>query len=320
MAERPILIIDAYNAFMRSYAAYPTMSKHGYQMGGTIGFLKIVQRLLLELQPSSVHVVWESGGSMKRRALFKEYKTNRRPGKLNRFYDDDIPDTDENRMHQVTALLGMLKCSPLCQVYVPDCEADDVIAYLCKGMFINEKKIVASSDKDFYQLLDENTCAYSFHKKDYVTPKDVLDTFRVSTKNFALAKALCGDPSDNIPGVQGVGFKTVAKRFPSLGSDEDVLLDDVFNYCHTHLDESIIYRRVLDAEAEVRRNWRLVYLDSSTLSPHQAAKVNSVVSTFEPRANKIGLIKCLIKEGISDFDVDAYLYAFVGISDYKVSG
>lgn len=320
MADQPILIIDAYNAFMRSYAAYPTMSKHGYQMGGAIGFLKTIQRLLLELQPSSVYVIWESGGSMKRRAIFKDYKTNRRPGKLNRFYDDDIPDTDENRMHQVIALLGMLKCAPLCQVYVPDCEADDVIAYLCKGCFRNDEKIVASSDKDFYQLLDEKTRVYSFHKKAYVTTSDVVETFRVTAKNFAIAKALCGDPSDNIPGVQGVGFRTVAKRFPILGSEEDVLLSDIFNYCKTHLDESTVYKRVLEAEKDVKRNWQLVYLDTSSLSAHQVTKVNSIVSTYEPRANKMGMVKLLIKEGISDFDVDAYLYAFVGIEGYAVAG
>lgn len=289
-------------------------------MGGTIGFLKTLQRLMFELQPSSVYVVWESGGSMRRRALYKEYKTNRRPSKLNRFYEDDIPDTDENRMHQVTVLLGMLKCSPVCQVYVPDCEADDVIAYLCRSTFKNDEKIIASSDKDFYQLLDEKTRAYSFHKKAYVTPADVLETFRVTSKNFALAKALCGDPSDNIPGVKGFGFKTIAKRFPVLGSDEDVILEDVFNYCRTHVDESSMYQRVLDAADDVKRNWQLVYLGTSSLSAHQVVKVNSIVSTFEPKANKMGLLRLLIKEGISDFDVDAYLYAFVGIDRYSISG
>lgn len=296
------------------------MSKNGYQMGGTIGFLKTLQRLMFELQPSSVYVVWESGGSTRRRALYKEYKTNRRPSKLNRFYEDDIPDTDENRMHQVTVLLGMLKCSPVCQVYVPDCEADDVIAYLCRSTFKNDEKIIASSDKDFYQLLDEKTRAYSFHKKAYVTPADVLETFRVTSKNFALAKALCGDPSDNIPGVKGFGFKTIAKRFPVLGSDEDVILEDVFNYCRTHVDESSMYQRVLDAADDVKRNWQLVYLGTSSLSAHQVVKVNSIVSTFEPKANKMGLLRLLIKEGISDFDVDAYLYAFVGIDRYSISG
>lgn len=320
MTERPILIIDAYNAFLRSYAAYPTMSSHGYQMGGTIGFLKTVQRLLLELQPSSVYVIWESGGSMRRRGLYKEYKTNRRPGKLNRFYEDDIPDTDDNRMHQVTVLLGLLKHSPLCQIYVPDCEADDVIAFLCRGRFRTHEKIVASSDKDFYQLLDDKTRAYSFHKKAYVTAADVLETFKVSSKNFALAKALCGDPSDNIPGVKSVGFKTVAKKLPMLGSDEDVILDDVFNFCQAHRDEAPVYQRIIDSEQEVRRNWQLVYLDTSSLSANQVTKVNSVVSTFEPRANKIEMLKLLLKEGITNFDVDAYLYAFIGIEDYNVCG
>jgi hypothetical protein len=81
-----------------------------------------------------------------------------------------------------------------------------------------------------------------------------------------------------------------------------------------------MYQRVLDNETEVRRNWRLVYLGTSSLSASQTVKVDEIVSTYEPRADKIGMIKCLIKEGISDFDVDAYLYAFVGLEGYKVCG
>ena len=312
--KNPLLLIDGLNMYIRAFCAYPTMNVNGESVGGIIGSLKTVQRLLFELQPSSVYVIWESGGSIKRRSVYKEYKLNRRPVQLNRFYEDDLQENvDQNQVKQMIILLKLLRCSPICQVYVPDCEADDVIAYLCCGKFKDKEKIIASSDKDFYQLLDDKTRSYSFHKKDYVTTSNVLETFRVTSKNFALAKALCGDPSDNIPGVKGLGFKTVARCFPVLGTEEDVLLDDVFNYCHTHLDESVVYRRVLDAEQDVRRNWKLVHLSTSSLSANQVSKVDTAVNTCVLRADKMAMIRCLISEGISDFDVDAYFYAFSGI-------
>ena len=218
------------NLFVRSYMAYPTMSAHGYQMGGCIGFLKTLKRIVFEMQPSAVYVCWEGGGSSRRRKLLPEYKLNRVPGRLNRFYEDDIPDSEENRQHQTLALLGMLKCAPVCQLYASDCEGDDLVAYLSYGPMRNVEKVIVSSDKDLFQLLDDRTKLYSLHKKTFVTKENVMEEFRVQAKHFAIAKALCGDPGDNVPGIKGVGFKTVSKLFPMLGTDDNVLLQDVLDY------------------------------------------------------------------------------------------
>ena len=132
VSDRVVLIIDGMNAFLRAHAAFPTMNSNGESMGGCIGFLKMMRRIVSELQPKAVYVAWEGGGSQRRRKLYAGYKMNRKPERLNRFYEDDIPDTDENRKHQLVTLLGMLKCVPVCQLYVSDCEGDDVIAYLCQ--------------------------------------------------------------------------------------------------------------------------------------------------------------------------------------------
>jgi len=308
--QRPVLIVDGLNSFIRSYAAYPTMSSHGYQMGGCIGFLKTLRKLVNEISPRAVYIAWEGGGSQKRRALYSEYKMNRKTEKLNRFYEDDIPDSEENKKHQLIALLAMLKCVPVCQLYVSDCEGDDVIAYLSRGPFRSVSKVIASSDKDMYQLLDENTKIYSLHKKTYVLTSNVVEDFRIQPKNFAIAKALCGDPTDNIPGVKGLGFKTVAKNLPFLSLEGDVLLEDVFKYCHSHEEDSVIYRRIIESQTEIQRNWKLVYLDGSMLSGHQSSKVDNLVNTFTPRIDRIGLIRNLVREGINDFDVEDFFYAF----------
>lgn len=148
MIDRPVLIVDSLNLFMRAWAAFPTMSSHGYQMGGCVGFLKVLKRIVSEIQPSKVILAWEGGGSSRRRKLLPEYKEKRRPEKLNRFYGDDIPDTSDNKNHQMVTLINILKNVPVCQVYVSDCEGDDIIAYLCRGPFRKDLKVIASSDKD----------------------------------------------------------------------------------------------------------------------------------------------------------------------------
>jgi DNA polymerase-1 len=264
-----------------------------------------------------VYIAWEGGGSQKRRALYSEYKMNRKPEKLNRFYEDDIPDSDENKQHQIVALLGMLKHVPVCQLYTSDCEGDDVIAYLVRARFNDKNKIIVSSDKDMYQLLDDKTKIYNLHKKTYVTMQDVTEEFRIQPKNFALAKALCGDATDNIAGVKGLGFKTVAKVLPFLSLEDDIILEDVFKYCDSHSDESIYMRRILENKDDVKRNWRLVYLDGGMLSANQASKIDSLIDTFEPQSNRMGLIKSLIKEGINDFDVADFLMTFNCIENVR---
>lgn len=318
MSDRPILIIDFANLFIRSYAAYPQMSSHGYQMGGCVGFMKTLARLTREIGPSAIYIAWEGGGSTKRRAIYSEYKMQRKPEKLNRFYEDDIPESEDNKKHQMLALLGMLKCAPVCNLYVNDCEGDDVVAYLSRCVFPNVLKVIASSDKDMYQLLDDKTRVYNLHKKNFVTTNDIIEQFRVTAGNFAMAKALCGDPSDNIPGIKGLGFKTVAKLFPFLCLEEEIILDDVFKYCHTHLDESSIFKKVIDQEDDIRRNWRLVYLDGGMLSQHQAAVIDQQIANYHPKINKMQLVKSIIKEGINEFDVDGFLYSFNGIDNLVI--
>jgi 5'-3' exonuclease len=307
------------NLFVRSYCAYPTMSSHGYQMGGCIGFLKTLKRIVFEIQPSAVFVCWEGGGSSRRRKLLPEYKLNRAPGKLNRFYEDDIPDTEENRKHQTLVLLGMLRCAPVCQLYAKDCEGDDLVAYLSCGPMRNVDKVIVSSDKDLFQLLDDRTKVYSLHKKTFVTKENVMEEFRVQAKHFALAKALCGDPGDNVPGVKGVGFKTVAKLFPFLGLEDNVILSDVFDYCHTHEDESRYYKRIIECQEDVKRNWRLVYLDGSMVPANQQAENEQRIKDFVPRANRIGLVKHLVKEGINDFDTEDFFYSFHCVENLQMT-
>jgi 5'-3' exonuclease len=300
--------VDAAHVFVRAYCGYPTMSSHGYQMGGAVGFLKTLQRLVREIQPRRVYVCWEGGGSARRRSLYPEYKRRRRPVKMNRFYGDDIPDSDENKQHQIIACLDFLKSAPVFQLYAQDCEGDDIISYLCRGRFRNDDKVIISSDKDLYQLLDKHTHQYSLHKKALMTAENVLEESRVASHNFAVAKALCGDPGDNVPGIKGIGWGKVHKLFPMLGLPDDVLIQDVINYCKAHQERSSLYRRVVEKELDLRRNWKLLYLDGSMLSNQQAKRIDHIIETAKPKSSKVGLMQSMAKEGVNTFDIDTFFH------------
>ena len=97
-----VLIVDGLNVFMRHFVANPTMSSLGHHAGGVVGFLKNLRLLVDKIEPSEVIVVWEGGGSARRRAIYPEYKEKRKPQKLNRFYGSDIPDSVVNRSDQVS--------------------------------------------------------------------------------------------------------------------------------------------------------------------------------------------------------------------------
>jgi len=304
----PVVLVDAFNLFMRHYVAHPAMSDQGNHVGGIVGFLNAIKKICLEMSPTDVVVVWEGGGSKKRRDILPTYKMSRRPQKLNRFYEnDDIPNTIENRNDQISFLISSLKRLPVIQVYVDSCEADDVIGYLSRYKFRHHKKVIVSSDRDYYQLLDNKTVIYSPTWKKFVNKKEVIEKFRISPTNFCLAKAICGDPSDNIKGVKGAGFKTISKRFPALSTDDDCTILDIISEAKQRAQEKRspkIFKEIAVSENIIRMNWKLTYLDTSNISHAQIKKIESSIDTFSPSPNKISLIRMMIKNGIQNLDVD----------------
>ena len=295
----PVLLVDARNLFTRHYVVNPDMTSNGEQCGGVIGFMKTLRRLVYEQSPAQVVIAWEGGGSTKRRAIYSEYKANRKPERLNRFYEDDIPDTEDNRVWQMAQLAKMLKRFPVCQVYVNDCEGDDVIAYLCKTTYRDRKKIIVSNDRDFYQLLDEKTSIYSPQSKRIHTQVDVeKEFFGIQPQNFALAKALCGDKSDNIPGVKGLGFKTLVSRIPLFITHNELTIDEVVDYCRVRVDEAKVMKNVTQSEELIRTNWRLVYLGGAPLTIDQAAKVDAILAEHQPRMDMLSFMRDLVEVGV----------------------
>lgn len=305
MMHRPILLIDAYNVFCRSYAANPQMA-NGEHVGGTMGFLSSLGSLISMLHPSACMIVWEGGGSARKRAIFPDYKGGRKPQKFNRFYEGEIPDTSENMNWQIKLTIALLKFLPVRQVYVSDCEADDIIGYMARYCFKDNDIVIVSSDHDYYQLVNERVNIWSPNQKKLIDEEFIIQKFGIHPKNFCLAKCFDGDVSDNIPGIKGVGLKTLSKRFPQF-LDGQPTIEDIIEECRALAESSKvkIFESILKSENVLHLNWRLMNLDLSSLSATQVKKIEDSIITSIPEPNKIGLMKTLIQNGIKTFNVDS---------------
>jgi len=314
--DRPFLIIDGLNVHTRHFIANPTMSALGHHVGGVTGFLKGIELLVQKISPQRVIVIWEGGGSPRRRAIYPDYKSKRRPQKLNRYYAGDIPDTVENRNYQIMLLIELLRLTPVNQVYVSDCEADDVIGYLIRHKLRDKNCVIISSDKDYYQLLNDKVTQWSPGQRKFISSDIVLEKFGIPVHNFCAARSFIGDPSDGIPGIKGAGFKTLAKRFPELNSENDVSVNDIIGLSKSRaLDSKIKLFREINENHEIpKRNWKLMYLDMINLAASQIQKIEFSIDTFEPQRNKIEFMRTMIREGISTFDTDAFYMSLNSIS------
>lgn len=313
-----LLVLDGSNVFIRNYCAVPQMDANGNHIGGTIGFLKTLSSLVYKLMPTKVIVVWEAGGSTRRRKLYPEYKQGRKPLKTNRFYDGDIPDTEENRVYQTVILTKLLKSLPICQVYVPNCEADDVIAWICKNADSEMEKVIVSSDKDFYQLLGEKVKIWNPAKKAFYTREDAVQEFSISPENFPLARAFAGDKSDNIPGAERIGLKTLAGKFDLSG--DEVMLESILEKASKESEKkrsAKMWTTISNSEELVKRNLKLMKLNASMLSMDQVAGINKHLDHFSPKIRKMKFLQLYYKWGLSGLNHEKMLSAMIYLANKK---
>ena len=303
--NRPVILCDAYNLFLRAYTANPKMA-NGEHVGGAIGFLSSLGSLISTLRPSACVIVWEGGGSARKRAVYPDYKGGRKPQRFNRFYEADIPDTKENMEWQLKLTIALMKHLPVRQVYISDCEADDVIGYMARYCFKDDDIVIVSSDHDYYQLVNDRVNIWSPNQKKLIDVNFIIEKFGIHPKNFCLARCFDGDVSDNIPGVKGVGLKTLAKRFPQF-LDGEPSIDSILEESKQLVDVSKVkfYSSILESENVIKRNWRLMNLDMTSLSATQIKKIEDSVVTSIPQPNKIGLMKLLMQNGVKTFNVDS---------------
>jgi len=301
-----VILIDALNMLYRAYIVDPSLSTNGYPIGGIKGFLKILQKMVREMKPDRVIVAWDGiGGSKRRKLVQKDYKAGRKPIRLNR----DIRNMSENeeiknKIWQQTRLTQYLNELPIIQTMVPHIEADDVIAYAVQmSYFKGWQKVIISSDKDFIQLCDDETVLYRPIQKVFLNSKRIVEEYGIHPANFALARAISGDKSDNLKGVGGVGMKTVAKRFPFLSEEKTHYISSLIEHCGEMREEKAkVYQTIQEKVDVIEHNYKLMQLYSPNIPINGKQSVRAAIEDFVPEFNKTGTVKMMTEDGFGAFD------------------
>ena len=323
-----VLIIDALNMYFRAYIVDPSLSSNGDPIGGTKGFLKILQKLMREGKEScgpvdKVVICWDGpGGSQKRKEIVKSYKAGRKPLRPNHNIENMTLDQQlQNKIWQQTRLFNYLNTVPVIQLMLPGVEADDIISYVAQHSSLKGwQKVIVSSDQDFYQLCDKETIIWRPITKEAVTWKSVLEKFDIHPKNFALARAIAGDKSDNLPGVDGVGLRTVANRFTFLANNKSHTLNDILGHCSSINSSVKAYENIIKQFAVVKLNYKVMQLYSPSISIQGTSKINYSMSEFEYHFNKTEVKKMMIQDGFGIFNWNDLFQRLNKIASIKGQG
>ena len=302
-----VLIIDALNAYLRAYIVDPSLSTNGQPIGGLKGFIKILQKLVRETKPDNIIIAWDGpDGSRKRKTMDKNYKAGRKPIRLNRAIRNLTEDEElANKMWQQKRIIEYMNEMPIIQVLIPQIEADDVISYVTQMKhYEGWQKIIVSNDRDFMQLCDEETVLWRPTVNEMLNTKRIVETTGVHPRNMALARAMAGDASDNLPGIKGAGLKTIQKRLPFLGENKDYNIPDVLDYCVQHAKGSRVqfYNNVIDNKKLVEHNYKMMQLYAPQMSVQAKQFTQEAVENFECDFNRTELIRMMREDGFGELN------------------
>jgi len=305
MRAKRVMIIDALNAYLRAYIVDPSLSAHGQPIGGVKGLFKILQKLVREIKPDEILMIWDGpNGSKKRRSMDKNYKAGRAPLRLNRAYKN-LTDEEcaQNKMWQQMRAMEYFNQMPIIQTCIPEIEADDVIAYAVQMPYYKGwQKIIVSNDKDFMQLCDSETLLMRPVKNEILNKKRIVEQIGIHPTNMALARAIVGDASDNLPGIKGAGLATVAKRFEFLAEEKDYYLSDIIEYCENTDSKVKLYEKIVEEKSLVEHNYNMMQLYSPRMSIQSKQFVKETIENFEGGFNNTEIIKMMRDDGFGELN------------------
>lgn len=209
MEENRLIIIDSNALLHRAFHALPPlMTKSGQETGAVYGFLLTLFKAIKDLNPRHIVATFDTKAKTFRHEKFENYKAQR-------------PTTPTGIISQIPITKEVLTAMGIPVFAKEGFEADDLIATICKKN--NDIKIyILTGDLDNLQLINENIKVYTLGKgiKDTVIYDKIKveERFGVLPSQMVDLKALMGDPSDNIPGVEGVGKKTASEIIQKYGS------------------------------------------------------------------------------------------------------
>jgi len=226
-----LLLVDGHSLAFRSYYAHAKnrdgglRTKTGIPTSVSFGFMKALLDTMEQEKPDYVAIAFDPGEPTYRHEADQTYKEGR-------------PDAPEDFLPDLSNLQDLLQALKLPVVAVPGYEADDVIGTLSRKAVAEGFRVkVLTGDRDLFQLIDDEQLTVLYLSTTFgkgtpppreFGPQQVKDKMGITPQQVVDYKALCGDPSDNIPGVKGIGDKTAVSLLADFGS-----LAEIYN----HLDD-----------------------------------------------------------------------------------
>jgi len=271
-----LLVIDGLNTFIRVFSAVPALNDDGQHIGGVTGFLRSVAAVVRLIKPTRCVIVFDGkGGSKRRKQLFPEYKANRaNKTAFNRYQEfASLEDEQDSMKRQFGRMIQYLNCLPVTTLSIDNVEADDIMAYIANEIYTKEENrvTICSTDRDFLQLVNNRISVWSPIKKKMYTPSVMQEEFGFSSKNYLLYRSFIGDKSDNIPGLKGVGPKSLIKYFPVFTEDREISVEEIVQYANDVDKKYKVHSLVSENKALLELNYRLMQLKEVDI--HGGAKM-----------------------------------------------
>lgn len=216
------LLIDGSSLLFRSYFRNKARNQQSVKDDIYI-FLNSLKSYVKMFEPDEIYIAWDKRldypcTNFREEATKGEYKSHR-----DKEAAKDVFECEE-KLKEVTESLG---CK---NIYPKTLEADDVISWL--STILSGQNIIVTTDSDMLQLINERTSVYRPRKKKLIDTSNFEDEAGVQLKYFVIYKAILGDKSDNIPGVNGygkVGARKLAKTFYSVPETIDKNIVSIIN-------------------------------------------------------------------------------------------
>ncbi len=227
MSEKTLYLIDGNSLLYRSYYAIQGLStSQGFPTNAIYGFIAALKKLTDQAKPDYLGIVFDAPGPKFRHEIFKDYKAQRKP----------MP---EDLVKQIPKLREVIAALRIPVFVYEKYEADDVLGSLARKAAAGKMKtVIVTTDKDLLQLVNKSVAVFNPAKEIMLDEAKVREIFGARPDQVIDILSLWGDPSDNIPGVPGIGEKTAKSLIAEFGSVEN-LLKNLARVKNPHLREKI---------------------------------------------------------------------------------
>jgi DNA polymerase-1 len=277
------MLIDGLNLFFRNFSIINAVNSNGAHIGGLGGFFRSLGALTRQIQPTQIIVVFDGvGSSNNRKNIIPEYKSNRNLTRVTKHeLFDNIDEEDDAKVSQIVRIIEYLQTLPVKVISLDRVEADDIIAHLSSVLpqKEDEKVFIVSSDKDYLQLVSKQVIVYRPIEKEFFTESVVKEKFGLDPHNFILMKTLLGDASDALPGIKGLGAKTLFKKFPELTS-EHLSFDDIIDISEKRMEEHVVYARILHDIEMLENKYKIMDLSNPMMTDEDKEYIAEFIQPY----------------------------------------